>query len=92
MYGVCVVIAKAFPELLNDEPRPRRSDYGLPEGKFLFANFNQLYKIDPKIFRTWMSILQRVPDSVLWLQESPPAAVPALRYRITLHGGGLMLT
>jgi hypothetical protein len=31
----------------------KRSDYGLPEDKFLFACFNQLYKMDPEIFSTW---------------------------------------
>lgn len=31
----------------------KRSDYGLPEDKFIFACFNQLYKMDPEIFDTW---------------------------------------
>ncbi|KAI0489433.1 hypothetical protein KFK09_029276 [Dendrobium nobile] len=53
--------------------RHKRSDYGLPEDKFLFACFNQLYKMDPEIFNTWCNILKRVPDSALWLLRFPAA-------------------
>lgn len=45
--------------------------YGLPEDKFIFANFNQLYKLDPNTYTVWMNILKRVPDSVLWILEYP---------------------
>lgn len=54
-----------------DHLRPTRRSQGLPEDKFIFANFNQLYKIDPSTFTRWMNILKRVPDSVLWLLEYP---------------------
>jgi len=40
---------------------------GLPEDKFIFCSFNQTYKIEPLMFETWMNILKRVPNSVLWL-------------------------
>lgn len=50
-----------------------RSQYGISEDKFVFANFNQLYKIDPETFDCWMRILKRVPNSVLWLLRFPPA-------------------
>ncbi|ANB11896.1 hypothetical protein AWJ20_123 [Sugiyamaella lignohabitans] len=43
----------------------------LPEGAFLMGNFNQLYKIDPTIFVTWLRILQRLPHAYLWLLEFP---------------------
>jgi predicted O-linked N-acetylglucosamine transferase (SPINDLY family) len=46
-----------------------RRDFGLPENSFVFACFNQAYKIDPVIFRIWMNILKKVPNSVLWLWE-----------------------
>ncbi|XP_010239774.1 probable UDP-N-acetylglucosamine--peptide N-acetylglucosaminyltransferase SEC isoform X2 [Brachypodium distachyon] len=49
----------------------KRSDYGLPEDKFIFACFNQLYKMDPEIFDTWCNIVKRVPNSVLWLLRFP---------------------
>jgi len=39
----------------------------IPENKIIFANFNKFYKITPKIFNTWIQILLKVPDSILWL-------------------------
>ena len=51
---------------------PTRGRYGLSEDKFVFCNFGQLYKIDPLIFDTWMNILKRVQNSVLWLLKFPP--------------------
>lgn len=43
----------------------------LPEDAVIFGNFNQLYKIDPTTFRTWLRILSRVPRSYLWLLRFP---------------------
>ncbi|KAG0489827.1 hypothetical protein HPP92_006690 [Vanilla planifolia] len=60
-------------DVLDRVCRHKRSDYGLPEDKFLFACFNQLYKIDPEIFHTWCCILKRVPNSALWLLRFPAA-------------------
>ncbi|KAK5118737.1 hypothetical protein LTR85_007943 [Meristemomyces frigidus] len=37
----------------------------------IFANFNQLYKIEPTTFRTWLRVLARVPNSILWLLRFP---------------------
>ncbi|BGP45059.1 hypothetical protein JCM10450v2_000876 [Rhodotorula kratochvilovae] len=37
----------------------------------IFANWNQLYKIDPFIFRIWLSILSQHPNSILWLLRFP---------------------
>jgi len=44
-----------------------KSDFGLPADSFVFCSFNQEYKIEPTIFDIWMSILHKVPKSVLWL-------------------------
>ena len=46
-------------DVLDPSCQPKRSDYGLPEDKFLFACFNQLYKIDPEVFMTWCGFLLR---------------------------------
>ena len=59
----------------NDRKRPvgtplSRSEYGLPEGAFVFCCFNQTYKITPDIFAVWMRLLRDIPGSVLWLLES----------------------
>lgn len=40
-------------DVLDPKCQPKRSDYGLPEDKFIFACFNQLYKMDPEIFNAW---------------------------------------
>lgn len=37
----------------------------------IFANFNQLYKIEPTTFRCWLRILAKVPNSILWLLRFP---------------------
>ena len=60
-------------DLLEGKDMPTRAKYGLPEDKFVYCNFNQLFKIDPLIFDVWMRILKRVPNSVLWLLRFPDA-------------------
>ncbi|KAL7794981.1 TPR-like protein [Trichoderma ceciliae] len=37
----------------------------------ILANFNQLYKIDPTTFRSWLRILARTPKAILWLLRFP---------------------
>lgn len=37
----------------------------------VMGNFNQLYKIEPTTFRTWLRILDRVPNAILWLLRFP---------------------
>jgi len=66
-------------DVLDPTINMKRSDYGLPEDKFLFACFNQLYKMDPEIFSTWCRILKRVPNSALWLLRFPAAGETRLR-------------
>jgi protein O-GlcNAc transferase len=51
-----------------------RKDYGLPEDAFVFCNFGQIFKIQPKMFESWVNILKAVPNSVLWLAEQDPIA------------------
>ncbi|MEO0355221.1 MAG: hypothetical protein AAF268_10385, partial [Cyanobacteria bacterium P01_A01_bin.3] len=70
---------------VNDSQReiaarsPSRQDCGLPERGFVFCSFNNAYKLDPNCFDVWMRLLQRVPDSVLWLLESNAWMVSNLR-------------
>ncbi|KAB8349722.1 hypothetical protein FH972_023737 [Carpinus fangiana] len=45
----------------------------------ILANFNQLYKIDPTTFRTWLRILGRLPNAILWLLRFPDAGEAHLR-------------
>jgi len=48
-----------------------RQQYGLPDDAIVYCNFNQLYKIDPSTLRMWVNILNRVPNSVMWLLRFP---------------------
>ncbi|KAG9446016.1 hypothetical protein H6P81_012144 [Aristolochia fimbriata] len=73
-------------EVLEPVCRHKRSDYGLPEDKFIFACFNQLYKMDPEIFNTWCNILKRVPNSALWLLKFPAAGEMRLRSYAAAQG------
>ncbi|MEE4377230.1 MAG: tetratricopeptide repeat protein, partial [Candidatus Competibacteraceae bacterium] len=60
---------------VNDDSQPiattglTRSDQGLPENAFVFCCFNASNKIEPGTFVAWMRILQRAPNSVLWLLD-----------------------
>jgi protein O-GlcNAc transferase len=67
---------QSFRSVLDPSLLPKRLDLfpHLSPDTIIFANFNQMYKIDPLIFDIWMSILRQVPDSVLWLLRFPPAA------------------
>lgn len=44
-----------------------RGDEGLPEDAFVYCCLNAPWKVDPETFASWMTILRRVPNSVLWL-------------------------
>ncbi|KAJ4721143.1 Tetratricopeptide repeat (TPR)-like superfamily protein [Melia azedarach] len=73
-------------DVLDPKCQPKRSDYGLPEDKFIFACFNQLYKMDPEIFNAWCNILKRVPNSALWLLKFPAAGEMRLRAYAVAQG------
>ena len=60
-------------DVLDPSKAPAREVYEVPKDKIVFANFNQIYKIDPVIFSCWMRILKRVPNSIIWLLRFPPA-------------------
>lgn len=51
----------------------------LSEDTIIFGNFNQLYKIEPTTFRTWLRILARVPNAILWLLRFPDLGESHLR-------------
>lgn len=56
-----------------------KQELGLPEEGFVFACFNNNYKITPSTFDSWMKILKSVDGSVLWLLEDNPLAAENLR-------------
>ena len=59
------------PKVPADLPLTTRAQYGLPDNTIVYCNFNQLYKIDPATLKSWVNILLRVPNSVLWLLKFP---------------------
>jgi protein O-GlcNAc transferase len=63
-----------------------RKEWGLPEAAFVFCCFNQTYKIDAAVFSTWMQILNRVPESILWLYQDNSEAADHLRATAETQG------
>nr|BFD40928.1 hypothetical protein FFPRI1PSEUD_24270 [Pseudomonas sp. FFPRI_1] len=58
----------------NDRHRPiavapSRSAAGLPESGVVLCSFNQVLKLNPREFDIWCLLLEKVPDSVLWLLD-----------------------
>jgi predicted O-linked N-acetylglucosamine transferase (SPINDLY family) len=47
-----------------------RAELKLPENSFIFACFNSIHKITPKIYLTWINILKKIDNSVLWILYS----------------------
>jgi len=70
---------------INYDKRPvqdlrfKRKDFGLPKDAFIFSSFNHTNKIDPETFLSWMNILKRVPNAILWLLRSNKAAEKNLK-------------
>jgi predicted O-linked N-acetylglucosamine transferase (SPINDLY family) len=61
------------------DPTPARKDVGLPDDKFIFATFNNSYKLNEKMFTSWMNILKRVPNSILWIVDDNEWATKNLK-------------
>lgn len=72
---------------LREHPEPvDRAACGLPEDAFVFACFNQSYKITEPVFAAWCRILDRVPGSVLWLLVPQEEIQAALRAQAVARG------
>jgi predicted O-linked N-acetylglucosamine transferase (SPINDLY family) len=67
-------------------PAPERTSLALPERGFVFAAFHNAFKIGPEIFGRWMTLLDRVPGSVLWLLTRREAAAGHLRREAERRG------
>jgi predicted O-linked N-acetylglucosamine transferase (SPINDLY family) len=68
------------------EPTPTRESAGLPSDKFIYATFNNSYKLNERMFACWMNILKRVPNSVLWIVDDNVWATQNLRNFASQHG------
>ncbi|RPD82549.1 TPR-like protein [Lentinus tigrinus ALCF2SS1-7] len=84
--------AQVFPDLPPYVLQPRVAGkdlavHRLRRDVIIFANFNQLYKIDPGIFLVWLRILRKVPRSILWLLRFPAAGEEHLMRSAKLWAG-----
>jgi len=68
------------------EPGQPRSAYGLPDGGFVFACFNNSYKITSPIFAVWMRLLQAVEGAVLWVRSDNEWTLGNLRREAEARG------
>ncbi|KAM0266443.1 hypothetical protein ACHAPA_006873 [Fusarium lateritium] len=59
----------------------------LADDTIIMGNFNQLYKIEPTTFRTWLRILAQVPKAVIWLLRFPELGEVNLRRTAKLWAG-----
>lgn len=50
-------------------PAPPRAALGLPRDAMVYACFNRVEKLEPRVFDAWMAILARVDGAVLWLLD-----------------------
>lgn len=60
-------------------PCPSKEKAGLPENKFIFCSFNNNFKFTEEMFGSWLRILRRVRDSVLWLVADNEVVRTSLR-------------
>ncbi|KAF1912857.1 glycosyl transferase family 41-domain-containing protein [Ampelomyces quisqualis] len=59
----------------------------LPDSAIILGNFNQLYKIEPTTFRTWLRILERLPNAILWLLRFPDLGETNLKQTAYMWAG-----
>ncbi len=68
-------------------PMQRREIYGIKEDAFVFACFNNSYKINPDIFDDWMKILKGSPShAILWLIGERPEQTERLCHEAIKRG------
>jgi predicted O-linked N-acetylglucosamine transferase (SPINDLY family) len=63
-----------------------RAEFGLPEKGFVFANFNNTYKMNAAMFGSWMRILSGTDGSVLWLLDDKADTTNNLRREAEKYG------
>ncbi len=59
--------------------RPTRAEAGLPDDAVVFCCFNGTHKVSRFTFERWLAIMNRVPDSVLWLLDTSAETNDRLR-------------
>jgi predicted O-linked N-acetylglucosamine transferase (SPINDLY family) len=76
-----------FPTAYDPAPEaPTRVEAGLPATGFVFASFNNSWKITRPVFAVWLRLLGAVPGSVLWLLDANDAFRGNLRRAASAAG------
>ncbi|KAJ1495579.1 glycosyl transferase family 41-domain-containing protein [Baffinella frigidus] len=65
---------------------PTREEAGFQKDDLVFASFNQLYKVEPKVWGTWMGVMKKVPNAKLWMLSFSKAAYKYLEKSAKAHG------
>ena len=82
-------LKSSFIPLTPDTDAPltlKREQFGLPEHAFVMSVFANSYKITPEMFQLWLSLLQDLPESVLWMVDDNPATTRNLKQYIEKIG------
>ena len=64
----------------------KRKDFGIHDSSFVFCCFNNSYKITPSIFDSWMRILNKVDNSILFLYADNEELKTNLNYEAQKRG------
>ncbi len=71
---------------INNKKNFSKKNLNLPNKGIIFCCFNSNYKITPTIFKSWMNILKKVSESVLWLYVDNETAKNNLRNEASKSG------
>lgn len=66
--------------------RAQRADWGLPEDAIVLACFNNVFKLTPEVWGSWMRLLHAAPRAVLWLLDANEQAKSNLRDEAAKRG------
>ena len=82
-------VSDTFVPLSLGKPLPptvRREEVGLPAQAFVMASFSNIYKVNAPLFESWMNMLKRIDNAVLWLLDDNPSATHNLRQEAARQG------
>jgi len=68
-----IYLSGCYQPNISSRPPPKNVDkknYGFKGNEFIFASFGQSLKITKEMFSVWMRLLQKTPNSILWLLTS----------------------
>jgi predicted O-linked N-acetylglucosamine transferase (SPINDLY family) len=60
-------------------PAPSRDELGLPSDRPVVGMFNNVNKVGPEVWKTWMRVLLQMPKAVFWMLDPGPVASEHLK-------------